>query len=111
MKLAPRITYRSMEHSPALDERITEELNELSALAPEGNCHVTVSQPHHHSGALAPVHVRVVLTLNGRQFVAERPTEEPVKEDAYQSVRGAFESIQRQVTHARERAHAGSHGR
>ena len=91
----PQITYRHMEHSPALDARIAELSGKLQTLHPRiTSCHVIVEEIDRHKtkGNLFTVHI--VMHVPGRgEVVATRQEHE----DAYLAVNEAFDVAVREL--------------
>jgi len=104
MKLPLQITFRHMDPSPAVDARIREHAAALDKYFDRiMGCRVVVeaSGKQHHQGNL--YHVRVDLTVPGREIVVKRdPPEHHAHEDVYVAVRDAFDAVRRQLEdHAR----------
>lgn len=99
MRLPLRITVRNMEPSPALEELIREQAAKLDHVFDRiSGCHVVVEAPrrHHHQGKLFSV--RIDLTTDSGEFVANRhrPADR-THEDAYVAVRDAFDALRREL--------------
>lgn len=96
----PQITYRHMDHSPAMDSRIVELAGKLSDLHPKiTSCHVIVDEVDRHKTKGNQFEVHVVLHVPGQgELVATRQSHE----DAYLAVNEAFDSITRQLEGALE---------
>lgn len=99
MKLTPIITFRNMEPSAALEATIREKVAKLDEFSHEiMSCRVMVEAEHrhHHQGNL--YHVRVDLTVPGKEIIANRsPKERKSNEDIYVAVRDAFDATRRQL--------------
>lgn len=99
MQIPMQVTFRGMDPSPAVEERVREEIAKLEQYSDRiTGCHVVVekSQHRHHQGNL--FHVRVDLTLPGTEVVVKRdPAEHQAHEDVYVSVRDAFDAARRQI--------------
>ena len=91
----PQITYRHMEHSPAMDARIAELAGKLHTLNPRiTSCHVIVDQVDRHKTKGNQFEVHVVLHVPGRgEVVATRRSHE----DPYLAVNEAFETVTREL--------------
>lgn len=93
------ITFRDIPHSDALEADIRQHAEKLdqfydSIMA----CRVMLEAPHghHHKGKL--YHVRIDLTVPGKELVVNRsPSEHHAHEDAYVAVRDAFKAARRQL--------------
>lgn len=119
MQLPVQITFRNMDPSPAVEAHIRERVDALDRFFGRiMACRVVVeaSGRHQHKGRL--YHVRVDLTVPGREIVVNRdPPEHHAHEDILVAVRDAFDATRRQIEdHARHargdiKAHeAQSHG-
>jgi len=116
MQVPVEITFRGMDRSAAVEERIREKAEWLETFHDHiMACRVVVEAPHkhHHKGRIYTV--RVDLTVPGAELVANRaPTADHTHEDVYVALRDAFDAARRQLEgHARKRrgdvkAHAGS---
>ena len=98
--MTPQITYRGMQHSPAMDTRILERTQRLSDLQPRmTRCHVIVAEADRHKskGNLFEVHVDA--HVPGHELVATRKA----PEDAYVAIDDAFEVVERQLEGTLER--------
>lgn len=106
MKLDPIITFRNMEPSAALETTIREKVAKLDEFSSEiMSCRVMVEAEHRHRHQGNLYHVRVDLTVPGKEIVAKRtPTEHQSYEDIYVAVRDAFDATRRQLEdYARKR--------
>ncbi|HEX5130365.1 MAG TPA: HPF/RaiA family ribosome-associated protein [Usitatibacter sp.] len=91
----PQITYRHMEHSPAMDARIAELAGKLETLNPRiTSCHVIVTQGDRHKTKGNQFEVHVVLHVPGRgEVVATRQSHE----DPYLAANEAFDVVTREL--------------
>jgi ribosome-associated translation inhibitor RaiA len=91
----PQITYRHMEHSPAMDTRIAELAGKLDTIHPRiTSCHVIVDQVDRHKTKGNQFEVHIVLHVPGRgEVVATRRSHE----DPYLAVNEAFETVTREL--------------
>jgi ribosomal subunit interface protein len=104
MQVPLQITFRNMESSDALEERIRQRAAELEQFYDRiTSCHVMVEAQHrqHRQGHL--FHVRIVLAVPGAEIVVGRdPAAHHAHEDAHVAVRDAFDAARRQLAdHAR----------
>jgi ribosomal subunit interface protein len=92
---APQITYRHMEHSPAMDARIAELAAKLDTHNPRiTSCHVIVDQVDRHKTKGNQFEVHVVLHVPGRgEVVATRRSHE----DPYLAAKEAFDAVTREL--------------
>src|SRR6478752_5052739 len=85
--MTPQITYRGMQHSPALDAKIVELTGKLEEINPKiTSCHVVVDEIDRHKAKGNLFEVRVDLHVPGREIVATHQ-ENP---DAYAALHSAF---------------------
>jgi cold shock CspA family protein/ribosome-associated translation inhibitor RaiA len=94
-----QIAFRNMKPSEPLKETVRNEAEILDTLCDQIiHCRVVVEahHKHHHQGNL--YHVRVDLTVPGKELVVSRePDEHHAHEDVYVAVRDAFNAITRQL--------------
>ena len=99
MQVPLRVTFRDMEPSPAIDERVRERAAALEQFCGDITaCHVVVEEHHrhHHQGRL--FHVRIDLTVPGTVLIVNRePHEHHAHEDVYVAIRDAFDAARRQL--------------
>lgn len=99
-----QITYRNMDSSPALGERIRKEAEKLSRYFDRiTSCHVTVESPHRHKAKGRIFNVRIDLRLPRKgMLVADAGTRDHSHEDVYVALRDAFDATARRLEdHAR----------
>ncbi len=120
MHLPLQITFRHMEHSPALEARIQQLANRLDRYRQEiTSCRVVIEAPHkhQHQGSLYTVHLDI--TLPGREIAVSRDQHgNHAHEDAHVALRDAFlaagrqleQRVQKQRGQVKEHA-AAPHGR
>lgn len=93
--MEPQITYRGMDHSPALDARIRELTNKLESFHPKvTSCHVIVDESDRHKQKGNLFEVRVDAHVPGREIVVSRQQHE----DPFAAATGAFEVMFRQLS-------------
>jgi len=114
MQIPLQITFRDMDPSPAIDERIRQQAMKLEQFHERiSGCRVVVEASHrrHRKGKI--YHVRIDLTVPGAELVISRDRElDHAHEDVYVAIRDAFDAARRQLADtAPERRPAGSHGR
>jgi len=99
MEMPLQITFRNMEPSAAVEDRVRERMKRLEQYYDRiMSCRVVVESPHrrHHQGKV--FHVRIDLTLPQGELVVNRePEENHAHEDVFVAVRDAFDAMQRQV--------------
>ena len=104
MQLPLQITFRGFPHSDAVEANIREKANKLDQFYSRiMNCRVMVEarHRHHHQGNL--YHVRIELTVPGKELVVSRERhDEQAHEDIYVAIRDAFDDAKRLLEdHAR----------
>jgi hypothetical protein len=72
-----QITFRHMEPSPAVTERVATHVAKLRQHFPQlGSCRVVIEAPHHHRQRGPAFHVQIDLRLPGAEIVVKHePTE------------------------------------
>lgn len=99
MELATEITFRNMDKSEALEDRIRARMAELDQFHSRiTSCRVVVEKGHrrHHKGNVFGI--RLVLRVPGREIVISRdPEADHAHEDAHVAVRDAFDAARRQL--------------
>ncbi len=94
-----KLTFRHMDPSSALEERIHARVDDLDALY-DGiiSCHVVVECRHRHHEQGRLFEVRVDLNVPGREIVVGRERGlNHAHEDAHVAVRDAFDAVRRQL--------------
>jgi cold shock CspA family protein/ribosome-associated translation inhibitor RaiA len=104
MQLPLQVTFRNMEPSAAVEAEVRDRAEQLDTLFDRiTSCRVAVEAPHrhHHKGNL--FHVRIDITVPGRELVVGRsPAAHHAHEDVYVAIRDAFRAAARQLEdHAR----------
>lgn len=99
MQLPLQITFRGMEPSHVVEDRIRERAARLDRFHDHiMGCRVVVESPHRHKHQGALFHVRVDVTIPGHEIVVNRePAQHHAHEDVYVAVRDAFDAAQRQL--------------
>lgn len=99
MSMPLQITFRGLEPSPALEERIRQKARHLELLHDRiTRCHVIVERParHHKKGGVYEVSIH--LSLPGARIdVAREPGVDHAHEDVYVALRDAFDRAVRQL--------------
>ncbi len=76
MTLPLQVTFRNMKHSGEVEDWIREEVEKLETFYHRIiGCRVAIEVPHRHHKKGKPLHVRIDLTLPGKEIVVKR---EPV---------------------------------
>lgn len=101
MQQTLQITFRGLDRSEAIEQRIVEKAEDLGRLHDRiMKCHVTVEAPHNHHYKGNQYVVRLDLRLPDKEIVVGRQPHE----DVYVAIRDTFEAAGRQLEdHARRR--------
>jgi ribosome-associated translation inhibitor RaiA len=94
-----QITFRGMAPSEAVRERIQEYTDKLEQFCDRIlACHVVVEEPHRHHQQGNHFHVRVAMTVPGRNIVVDRaPDKDALFEDPYATLHDAFDAARRKL--------------
>ena len=99
MQLPIQVTFRKMDTSPSVEAHIRERAQALEKFFDRiTGCRVVVEQSgrRQHKGKL--YHIRVDLTVPGREIVVKRdPPEDHAHEDILVAVRDVFDAARRQL--------------
>ena len=105
MQLPLQITFRHLEHSPALEAKIHTLAERLDRYSQEiMSCRVVIEAPHkhNHQGSLYTVHNNI--TIPGKEIAVSRDQHDKhAHEDAYVALRDAFSAAGRQLEHLVQR--------
>lgn len=100
----PDIVFAHLRRSDALEGAIRRRIVHLGQFCDDlHSCRVVVEQIQRHAHQGRPFEVRVDVTLNGHELIANRSRHE----DVYVAVRDAFEDLQRQLEETVRRRRAG----
>ena len=106
MQIPLQITFREMDPSEAVDERVHEKAAWLEQFC-DGitACHVVVEERHRHQHQGRLFHVRIDLTVPNKVLVVNREVHaNQAHEDVYVAIRDAFDAARRQLEdYVRER--------
>jgi ribosomal subunit interface protein len=99
MQVPLELSYRNLDPSEAIEERVRQRVRRLEKLAPDiMACRVMIEAPHrhHHQGRI--YHVRVDVTVPGHELVVSRdPGQHHAHEDVYVAIRDAFDAVERRL--------------
>ncbi len=97
MQIPLHVTFKGMEHSPAVEARVRESVEKLERYCDEiVGCRVTVEEPHRHHEAGRVFQVRVEVTVPGRTLTASRePEVHHAYTDVFVAIRDAFDTMRR----------------
>jgi ribosomal subunit interface protein len=105
MQLPIQITFRKMDTSPSVEAHIRERAEALEKFYDRiTGCRVVVEQSARRQRKGKLYHIRVDLTVPGREIVVKRdPPEDHAHEDILVAVRDVFDAARRQLEdHARK---------
>lgn len=93
------ITFRHMDASPALEAEVRERVEKLEKFCNEIiGVSVVIEAPHKHQHKGNLYHLRIDVTVPGNEIVVKRsPDDQQAHEDAYVTVRDAFDAVRRQL--------------
>ncbi|MEN8145457.1 MAG: HPF/RaiA family ribosome-associated protein, partial [Gemmatimonadota bacterium] len=99
METSPHISFRNIERAPELKAAVEGHIEDLQRFY-DGiiGCHVIVETPHRRRRSNNPVHVRIEVTVPGRDLVVSRdPGNEPWHADPFLAVGDAFGVMRRRL--------------
>ncbi len=105
MQLPIQITFRKMDTSPSVEAHIRERAEALEKFYDRiTGCRVVVEQSARRQRKGKLYHIRIDLTVPGREIVVKRdPPEDHAHEDILVAVRDVFDAARRQLEdHARK---------
>lgn len=99
MKLPLQVTFRNMESSEFLEEKVRECAAKLDRFCDSiMACRVVIETNHRHHNKGNLFHVRIDMTVPDGEIVVSRdPKEHQAHQDAYVAVRDAFDAAKRQL--------------
>lgn len=97
MHTSLQITFRNLNRSPAVEEKIRERAARLDRYFDDVmSCRVVVELLHRHHRQGNHYHVRIDLTVPGDELVSTRePDEHNAYTDVYVAIRDAFDTMDR----------------
>lgn len=100
MAIPVEVSYRHLEPSDFIDEKVALRLKQLESLSNEINrAHVVLSSPHHHKHKGNHYEVHITLFVPGSELVVNQNTgASEAHEDFYVALRDAFDAMERQLT-------------
>lgn len=109
MAFSPRITFRDVDRTDALEAYVRRRAEKLDTFAADIiGCAVVVEAPHRHKHHGRHYRVRIDLAVPGAELVADRCTDEGHgHDDAYAAIDDAFEHAGRVLRDHAERRRAG----
>lgn len=102
MQVPPEISFRDFEPSEELKARVEDEIARLERFHDRiTSCRVVVGQPHRRRRSGNLYHVRIDVTVPGRELVVSRdPGDDEARRDPIVAIEQAFAAIQRQLEDA-----------
>jgi ribosome-associated translation inhibitor RaiA len=99
MKQPLKVTFRDMPRSEAVEAAIREKAEKLDEFYDHiMACHVVIESPHRHHKQGNLFHVSIDITVPGKEIVVNRdPDKDHSHEDAYVTIRDAFNAARRQL--------------
>lgn len=99
MEIIPQIRFRGMEPSASVEAAVRERIARLERFHKRiTSCNVIVEAPHRHGRKGSIYHVRVDITVPGREIVVGREREENhAHEDVLVAIRDSFNAAQRRL--------------
>ena len=99
MKLTPQITFRNIPESDAILDAVQKRVDRLDRFFPRiMGCRVLLELPHKHRNRGQHYHVRVDLTVPGKELIVNRnPEHKEAHQDLYVAIRDAFDAATRQL--------------
>jgi len=107
MILPMQITFHDVDKSDALEEKIREAASKLDQFHENiMSCRVVVEAPHRRHRTGTPYHIRIDVSVPGKELVVDRePGDRNAHEDPYVVVRDAFDAMARKVKEHDRRRH------
>lgn len=107
MNVTTQVTFRNMDRSEFVEEAVLEKIKKLEDMTERlTSCRVAVEtlHRHHHKGNLH--HVRVDVTLPGKELVVgHEGHDKHAHEDVYVAIRDAFNAMGRMIRKAEDKRH------
>jgi cold shock CspA family protein/ribosome-associated translation inhibitor RaiA len=99
MKLEPQITFRNLPHSEEMAAKVRTKVAELEEFCGQiGGCRVVVEVPHRHHERGNFYHVRIDLTVPGKEIVVNREPDERTTSKSFDAaLRDAFAAADRRL--------------
>jgi ribosomal subunit interface protein len=99
MQIPVQLSFRGIAHSDAVEASIRERAEKLEQFYDRiTSCRVVVETPHAHHRKGRLYHVRIDLTVPGREIVVGRdPAAHHAHEDVHVAIRDAFDAARRQL--------------
>ncbi|OKH88850.1 HPF/RaiA family ribosome-associated protein [Thalassospira sp. TSL5-1] len=97
MKVPVQITYRDVDQSDALDERIRFKVEKLEETFDRmTSCHVVIEKPH--SSRARPLYsVHFGINVPGKEIMVKRDSADHAHEDVYIALKNSYQAARRQL--------------
>lgn len=107
MQVPTQITFRNFDRSEFIENAIHEKVAKLEAMTDRlTSCRVAVEALHRHQHKGHLYHVRIDLTLPGKELViGHEGHDKHAHEDVYVAIRDAFGAMGRMVRKAEDKRH------
>ncbi len=94
-----QITFRSIDHSDAIESAIRSKAEKLEALFDDIiSCQAVIEAPHKHHHKGRHYQVKLSIAVPGKELIVKRaPDKHDAHEDPYVAIRDAFEAARRQL--------------
>ncbi|AUG51822.1 HPF/RaiA family ribosome-associated protein [Thalassospira marina] len=97
MKVPVQITYRDVDQSDALDERIRFKVEKLEETFDRmTSCHVIIERPH-SSHARSQYAVHFGINVPGKEIMVKRDSADHAHEDVYIALKNSYQAARRQL--------------
>jgi cold shock CspA family protein/ribosome-associated translation inhibitor RaiA len=99
MQIPLDISFRHVEHSPAIEAEIRKKAEQLETFFDRiTGCSVVIEAPHHHHQKGSLYHVRLRIAVPHKEIVVDRePSAHHAHEDVHVTIRDAFKEARRQL--------------
>lgn len=100
MDIPLQVSFRNMEHSPAIEDRVREKAGKLEQYFHHlTSCRVVVEAPHrhHHKGKIYHIRIEMGVPRKPELVVSNEREENHAHEDVYIAIRDAFKTAERQL--------------
>lgn len=99
MPLNPKITFKNLPHSDAVQEAVLDKMHLLEKYGDRiTSCRVMIDSPHHHHHKGNLYRVMIDVKVPGKELVADAGVgRDHAHEDVYVAIRDAFDAMSRQL--------------
>jgi ribosomal subunit interface protein len=98
MKVPVQITYRDVDQSDALDDKIRQKVEKLEETFDRmTSCHVVIEKPHGKHPHASRYAVHFGISVPGKEIMVKRDSEDHVHEDVYIALKNSFSAARRQL--------------